>query len=93
MATRPEYGEELLIEEREEEIEESSRGPLPRWEDIGAAEVAEQGQAEEQAHHPGFESHEARRPGAVCDHCGAVIAEDEDARRTAGGRWVHEVCP
>lgn len=63
MATIPEYGEELLIEEREEKIEEVSRGPVPTWEDIEAAETIEQEQAEEETHHRALEDHELHRPG------------------------------
>lgn len=94
MSTTPEYGEELLMEEREEEErEEVSRGPLPAFEDLGEAEVAELEQAEEETRHRAFENHEAHMPGAVCDHCGAVIGDRDDVRLTVNGRWVHEVCP
>ena len=92
MATVPEYGEELLIEEREAKVEESSRGALPEWEDLGEAEVAEQEQGDEQARHPASENHAAHRPGAVCDHCGDVIHEHDDVRLTVDGAWVHDTC-
>lgn len=93
MAARPEYGEEVDLEECKEEVLESGRGPLPVWEDPGDSEFAEHQQAEEETHHPAFESNEAHHPGAVCDHCGAVIGPSEDVRRTVEGRWVHELCP
>ncbi|HET6965806.1 MAG TPA: hypothetical protein VFH58_13610, partial [Acidimicrobiales bacterium] len=68
MSTTPEYGEELMMEEREdEEREDSSRGPLPAFEDLRATEVLEQERAEEETHHRAFENHEAHMPGAVCD--------------------------
>lgn len=93
MATTPEYGEELLMEEREEEEREAaSHRSLPAYEDPGEAEVMEQERAEMETHRPAGENHEARRPGAVCDRCGAVIAEHDDVRMTATGGWVHEVC-
>ncbi len=94
MSITPEYGEELLMEDREdEEREDVARGSLPVFEDMAEAEVLEQERAEEETHHPALENHEAHMPGAVCDHCGAVIAEHDDVRLTVNGRWVHEVCP
>ena len=93
MATTPEYGAELFMDEVEaEKVDESSHGPLPRWEDLGEAEVAEQRQAEEYTHHPDFENHELRPFGATCNRCGAVIGVSEEARRTVGDKWVHVVC-
>lgn len=96
MATTPEYGEELLIEEREKDEEragEASRVPLPKSEVPGQAEVAELDQAEEELRRPTLENHEAHRPGTVCDNCGLVLEREDDARLTVDGRWVHEVCP
>lgn len=94
MATTPEYGEELLMEDREEEeSEESSRGSLPAWERAGDAEVLEREMEEEETHRPSLENHEAHRPGAICGHCQAVIGDEEDVRLTVDGHWVHEVCP
>lgn len=92
MATVPEYGEELLMEEREEEVEESASDALPAWEDLGEAELTEQKQGEEQAGHPASENHAAHRPGAICGRCGNVLLEGDDARLTADGRWVHDAC-
>jgi hypothetical protein len=39
------------------------------------------------------DDNEAHAAGKVCARCGQVIAPSQDARRRAGGRWVHEVCP
>lgn len=36
---------------------------------------------------------EAHAPGQVCERCGAVITGDQDVRRRADGKWIHEVCP
>lgn len=57
----PEYGEEQLIEERDREVEGSSHGPLPRWEDLCEVEVAEHKRAEEETRYPASENH--GRPG------------------------------
>jgi hypothetical protein len=92
-STTPEYGEQLMIEEREGETNVASLGPLPRWEEMDEAEVVEHERAEEETLHTPFENHAAHRPGAVCDHCGAVIEPDDHARRTVTGTWVHDVCP
>ena len=92
MATVPEYGEELMMEDREEGVEESSSHALPEWEDLGEAEVTEQERGEEQARHPASENHAAHRPGVTCDHCGKVLLEGDDARLTVDGRWVHDTC-
>lgn len=39
------------------------------------------------------EDHEAHAPGKVCERCGQMIADGQDARLKADGNWVHEVCP
>jgi hypothetical protein len=40
-----------------------------------------------------FDDNEAHAPGEECARCGKVIQPDDDARRRADGRWVHETCP
>lgn len=35
----------------------------------------------------------ARAAGQRCGRCGQPIAPAQDARRRAGGTWVHENCP
>lgn len=92
MTTTPEYDQEMILEEREQEVEKAARGPVPRWEDLSEVEIAEQEQAEEETHHPARENHEAHRLGAVCGRCGASIEETDDVRLTGAGLWVHEVC-
>jgi hypothetical protein len=39
------------------------------------------------------DENEAHAPGESCARCGNVIRPDEDVRRRADGRWVHETCP
>lgn len=35
----------------------------------------------------------ARAAGSRCARCGQPITAGQDARRRAGGGWVHENCP
>lgn len=96
MATTPEYGEELMVEERDQEQQEageSSLSSLPAYEDLRDAEAVELEEAEAETRQPAFEDHEAHRPGALCARCGAVIQPHDDARMTVDGGWVHEACP
>ncbi len=41
----------------------------------------------------GWDDHRARAPGQRCGRCRELIGPGEDARRRAGGGWVHEACP
>ncbi|MGN6472320.1 MAG: hypothetical protein ACTHK4_01570 [Mycobacteriales bacterium] len=41
----------------------------------------------------GGEDHEAHAAGKTCEHCGRVLTETDDVRRTANGEWAHENCP
>ena len=50
MAMTPEYGEEELVHEREEQAE-AARHLLPAWEDIGEAEIAEHEEEDERLRH------------------------------------------
>ena len=42
---------------------------------------------------PAMDASAARANGKHCGRCGRPIAAGQDARRRAGGAWVHESCP
>jgi len=48
MSLTPEYGDEGLMTEREDEIRRAARGPLPLWEKVGEPEVREHEEEEEE---------------------------------------------
>ena len=56
-------------------------------------EVTESDREEQRLESREQEDHEAHAPGKVCERCGQVIAEGQDARLKADGNWIHEVCP
>ena len=90
----PEYGEEELIRQRSERLEERSEDVLPEdWEEAPEREVAEREREDRETAYLDPESNEAQAPGQVCARCGQVIEGGQDARRRADGRWMHEVCP
>lgn len=39
------------------------------------------------------EDHQAHVAGETCGRCHRPLGLAEDARRQAGGNWVHETCP
>ena len=41
----------------------------------------------------GLDGTPPRPPGQRCGRCGRPVAPGQDARRRAGGTWVHESCP
>jgi hypothetical protein len=94
MIMMPEYGEEELIRQRSERLEERSEGILPDdGEDAPEREVAEREREDRETAYLDPESNEAQAPGQVCARCGRVMERGQDARRRADGRWMHEVCP
>jgi hypothetical protein len=42
---------------------------------------------------PAPDASAARANGKRCERCGQPITAGQDARRRAGGAWVHESCP
>ena len=94
MIMMPEYGEEELIRQRSERLEERSEGVLPEdREEAPEREVAEREREDQETAYLDPESHEAQAPGQVCARCGRVIERGQDARLRADRRWIHEVCP
>ena len=93
MTTTPEYGEEELINDRTERVEKQSAGDLPPWEDLGEQEVRERAIEDRELEYVEPEDNEAHHPGEPCACCGALLAEDDDARLLPDGHWVHETCP
>lgn len=35
----------------------------------------------------------ATAPGKICELCGSVITEGQEARLRVDGWWIHEACP
>lgn len=100
MIMTPEYGEEELIRQRSDRLEERSEGVLPEdseqvpeREEAPEREVAEHERADQETAYLDPESNEAQAPGQVCARCGRVIERGQDARLRTDGRWMHEVCP
>jgi hypothetical protein len=42
---------------------------------------------------PAGPGHSPRADGEACGRCGQPLTADEDVRRSASGRWLHESCP
>ena len=94
MIMTPEYGEEELIRQRSERLEERSEDvPSADWDEAPEREVAEREREDQETAYLDPESNEARAPGQVCARCGRVIERGQDARLRDDGRWMHEVCP
>jgi hypothetical protein len=79
MTTPPDFGGTEIEEGREEEF------GIPR-------EKQPRGELSDLVAEP-FDDNEAHAPGETCARCGNLIQPDEDVRRRADGRWVHETCP
>jgi hypothetical protein len=92
---RPEFADEERLRQQEEQLKERSDGIRPEdRDDAPEREIAEEKHEEREAFFLDAESNEAHAPaGQVCERCGQVIADDEDARRRVDGGWVHEACP
>ena len=94
MIMTPEYGEEELIRQRSDRLEERSEDVLPEdWEEAPEREVAEREREDQETANLDPESNEAQAPGQVCARCGRIIERGQDTRLRADGRWMHEVCP
>lgn len=94
MTLTPEYGEEERMRQQSEGLRQRSEGVLPQdREDAPEREIEEHDREDRELAYLDPEDNEARAPGQVCERCGAVITESQDARLRPDGRWVHEVCP
>jgi hypothetical protein len=93
MAILPEYGKEGLLSNDEEHVEEGADGVPPRWEDRAEREIEKRRREESELWYVAPETNEAHAPGEVCERCGCVIAENQDARLLPDGHWTHEACP
>ena len=90
MTVRPDFGSEYGDEERQRLEEHDLPGPEVAEEE---REIGEHEREGEEAELLDAESNEAHAPGQVCERCGQVITDGQDARRRLDGQWVHEECP
>ena len=96
MSSMPEYGDEERLRSEETQLQDKAEGiRLPEdREESPEHEIAEHDREEQELFYVDAESNEAHAPaGQICQHCGQLIAADQDARLRANGGWVHEVCP
>jgi hypothetical protein len=89
MSIGPEYGDEELLRQREQDY----RSADARDEGVAEREIQEHEREELEADQLDSESNEAHAAGQVCARCGEVITAAQDVRRRADGQWQHEVCP
>jgi hypothetical protein len=92
MAITPEYGEEELVDRREEAVERRS-APLRPDQDVLESQVHEEQRQARERVYLDPEENELHAAGQVCARCGAVMTANQDVRRLLDGRYQHEVCP
>jgi hypothetical protein len=89
----PEYSEEDRLRQPPARVRQRQGVLPPDREDAPEREMEQQGRQAREVEFPGSAGHEAHAPGRVCERCGAVITDGQDARRLTDGRWIHEACP
>ena len=78
-----------------EEAIQQERTVIWSYDHGGRDDDSDEAVAERQEHRSrlSYDDNDATAVGKVCELCGSVITEGQQARLRPGGGWIHEACP